>query len=262
MTARYGRYYEEFTVGEVIPHWPGRTITEADGWTLAGLAELVDNAERSDVLVVLARTPDGQMQSFVVPRGAHRLAIGDAGAPLGARGLGAADVVLDGVHVGAAARLGDGAVRTAHALVRLGLAATAVGLGQAAFEAALRYSQQRSAFGQPICQHQAVQLKLADMATRITATRLLAYRAAARLDVDPDDDAHALMAKVESSEMAVTVTLEAMRIHGGYGYTNEFPIERFYRDAARLLVTPTDNETDRRGVARRTVDRARRGAAA
>jgi alkylation response protein AidB-like acyl-CoA dehydrogenase len=235
---------------------------EADGWTLAGAAALVDNAERSDVLVVLAGTAAGAPTAFVVPRDARRLSVGGAGATLGARGLGAADVVLDGVHLSAAARLGDGAARSAHALARLGLAATAIGLGQAAFEAALRYAQQRSAFGQPICQHQAVQLKLADMATRITATRLLAYRAAGRLNADPDDDLHALMAKVEGSEMAAAVTLEAMRIHGGYGYTNEFPVERFYRDAARLLVTPTDNEADRRSVARRVVDRARRGAAA
>jgi len=227
---------------------------EAGGWTLAGAAELVDNAERSDLFVVLARTADGEVQSFVVPRDAHRFTVGDAGATLGARGLGAADVVLDGVHVGAAARLGDGAARTAHALVRLGLAATAVGLGQAAFEAALRYSQQRSAFGQPICQHQAVQLKLADMATRITATRLLAYHAAARLDADADDDAHALMAKIEGSEMAATVTLEAMRIHGGYGYTSEFPVERYYRDAAALLVGPREQVGERRRIAARWLE--------
>jgi alkylation response protein AidB-like acyl-CoA dehydrogenase len=250
-----GERWGAIALGERVTARPA-----AYGWTLAGEATLVDNAERSDVLVVLAAAADGAAHGFVVPRDAHRLSVGVAGATLGARGLGAADIVLDGVHVAAHARLGDGVVQTAHALVRLGLAAIGIGLGQAAFEAALRYSQQRSAFGQPICQHQAVQLKLADMATRITATRLLAYGAAARLDAHPNDDAHALMAKVESSEMAAAVTLEAMRIHGGYGYTNEFPVERFYRDAARLLVTPTDNEADRRAVARRVIDRVRRSA--
>ena len=232
---------------------------DGDGWALAGAAALVDHAEQSDVLVVLARTPDGKPAGFVVERNAPHLTVGATPATLGARGLGAADVVLDGVRVGGSARLGDGAARAAEVLARLALAATAVGLAQAAFEAALRYSQQRSAFGQPICQHQAVQLKLADMATRITAARLLTYRAAERLTADPDDDTGVRMAKVEASEMAADVTLESMRIHGGYGYTSEFPVERLYRDAARLVVTPTDNDVERRLVARRAIERALAG---
>jgi alkylation response protein AidB-like acyl-CoA dehydrogenase len=205
-------------------------------------------------------TPDGEPAGFVVERNAPHLTVGATPATLGARGLGAADVVLDGVRVGGSARLGDGAARAAEVLARLALAATAVGLAQAAFEAALRYSQQRSTFGQPICQHQAVQLKLADMATRITAARLLTYRAAERLTADADDDDSGVrMAKVEASEMAAYVTLESMRIHGGYGYTSEFPVERLYRDAARLVVTPTDNDAERRLVARRAIERAATG---
>jgi alkylation response protein AidB-like acyl-CoA dehydrogenase len=230
--------------------------TDGDGWALAGTAALVDQAEQSDVLVVLARTPDGKPAGFLVERHAPHLTVGPTPATLGARGLGAADVVLDGVRVGGSARLGEGAARAAEVLARLALAATAVGLAQAAFEAALRYSQQRSTFGQPICQHQAVQLKLADMATRITAARLLTYRAAERLTADADDDSGVRMAKVEASEMAANVTLESMRIHGGYGYTSEFPVERLYRDAARLVVTPTDNDAERRLVARRAIERA------
>jgi len=232
---------------------------DGDGWALAGTAALVDHAEQSDVLVVLAMTPDGEPAGFVVERNAPHLTVGATPATLGARGLGAADVVLDGVRVGGSARLGDGAARAAEVLARLALAATAVGLAQAAFEAALRYSQQRSTFGQPICQHQAVQLKLADMATRITAARLLTYRAAERLTADADDDSGVRMAKVEASEMAADVTLESMRIHGGYGYTSEFPVERLYRDAARLVVTPTDNDAERRLVARRAIERAATG---
>jgi len=232
---------------------------DEDGWVLAGAAALVDHAEPSDVLVVLAMMPDGEPAGFVVERTAPHLTVGAAPATLGARGLGAADVVLDGVRVDGSARLGDGAARAAEVLARLALAATAVGLAQAAFEAALRYAQQRSTFGQPICQHQAVQLKLADMATRVTAARLLTYRAAERLSADPDDDTGVRMAKVEASEMAADVTLESMRIHGGYGYTSEFPVERLYRDAARLVVTPTDNDVERRLVARRAIERASPG---
>jgi alkylation response protein AidB-like acyl-CoA dehydrogenase len=232
---------------------------DGDGWALAGAAALVDHAAQSDVLVVLARMPDGEPGGFLVERNAPHLIVGATPATLGARGLGAADVTLDGVRVDGSARLGVGAARAAEVLARLALAATAVGLAQAAFEAALRYSQQRSTFGQPICQHQAVQLKLADMATRITAARLLTYRAAERLTVDPDDDTGVRMAKVEASEMAADVTLESMRIHGGYGYTNEFPVERLYRDAARLVVTPADNDAERRLVARRAIERASTG---
>ncbi len=224
-----------------------------DGWALGGLALFVDNAERSDVFLVLAREVDGGADCFLVGRGAHRLGLSGPHDTLGARGLGTCDLLFDSVLVEESARLGGGAAQAAGALGRLALAAIGVGLAQAAFEAALRYSQQRSAFGQPICQHQAVQLKLADMATRTTASRLLTYRAAERLAADPADDVAARMAKVEAAETAAAVTLEAMRIHGGYGYTAEFPVERFYRDAARLLVTPGDNEAERRVVARRVV---------
>jgi alkylation response protein AidB-like acyl-CoA dehydrogenase len=233
----------------------------ADGWALAGLAPLVDNAERADHFLVLARQADGEADCFLVGRDAHRLGVGTPAVTLGARGIGACDLALDGVLVEDSARLGAGAARAAGALVRLAHAAGAVGLAQAAFEAALRYSQQRSAFGQPICQHQAVQLKLADMAAGITAARLLTARAAERLDADPGDDIGVHMAKAEASETAATVTLESMRIHGGYGYTSEFPVERLYRDAARLLVTPTDNGAERRLVAHRLIEDAARAVA-
>jgi alkylation response protein AidB-like acyl-CoA dehydrogenase len=230
------------------------------GWTLAGVAPLVDHADRSDTFLVVAKA-DGATGLFAVGRDAHRLAVGATADTLGLRGAGAADVVLDGVEVADADALGERAAAEALALARLGVAAAAVGVAQAAFEAALRYSQQRTAFGQPICQHQAIQLKLADMAARITAARLLAYDAAARLGDDagahPVDDTAATMAKVDASETAYAVTLEAMRIHGGYGYTREFAVERFYRDAARLLVAVSGNDADRRALARRLAAAAR-----
>jgi alkylation response protein AidB-like acyl-CoA dehydrogenase len=226
---------------------------QGDDWALGGLAALVDGAGAADLFVVVARSSDGGDACFAVPRDAHRLAVGVPPETIGARGAGAADVVFDGVRADQASRLETGAARSAGALVRLSIAAEGVGLAQAAFEAALRYSQQRSAFGQPICQHQAIQLKLADMATRITAARLLTYRAAERLAADSQDDVAAHMARVEAAETAAMVTLESMRIHGGYGYTAEFPIERLYRDAARLLVTPADGDADRRIVARHAV---------
>jgi alkylation response protein AidB-like acyl-CoA dehydrogenase len=151
-------------------------------------------------------------------------------ATVGVRGVQAAALMLDGAR---GHPLGDGARRLATVL-SLSAAAAAVGLAQAAFEGALRYSQQRTTFGKPICEHQAVQLKLADMATAITAARLLAYAAAG--DADP---VAAGLARRYAAETAYQATLESMRIHGGYGYTIEFPIERYYRDAARLLIEPS-----------------------
>jgi alkylation response protein AidB-like acyl-CoA dehydrogenase len=124
----------------------------------------------------------------------------------------------------------------------------AVGLAQAAFEAALRYSQQRTTFGKPLCQHQAVQLKLADMATGITAARLLTYRAAG---YERPNVAAAAMARLHAAAVAQQVTLESMRIHGGYGYVSEFPVERYYRDAARLFFTPLDDDALRALLAAR-----------
>src|SRR5438128_1745270 len=153
---------------------------------------------------------------------------------------------------------GDEPIAAALALARLGAAATAVGVAQAAFEAALRYSQQRTAFGKPIAHHQAIQLKLADMATRITAARLLA-EAATEHGLDAD---RLKMAKIYASDTAYDVTLESMRIHGRYGYTAEFPVERYYRDAAHLLVTPTGNDAERRALAAELVRASRRPAVA
>jgi alkylation response protein AidB-like acyl-CoA dehydrogenase len=185
----------------------------------------------------------------MVEAGHPGLTVGLASDTIGLRGLGAADVVLVGARLRASAALREGGEIVLEAASSVGAAAVAVGLAQAAFEAALRYSQQRSTFGQPICQHQAVQLKLADMATRTTAARLLTARAAERLDVDSRDDVGAMMARLAASETAYAVTLEAMRIHGGYGYTSEFPVERYYRDAAALLLGPRDPVAERRRLA-------------
>jgi alkylation response protein AidB-like acyl-CoA dehydrogenase len=220
-------------------------------WVLTGSAPVVANAGRANLFLVNTALEDGRSRCFAVEAGRAGLTVGLASDTVGLRGLGAADVVLVGVRLGAVAALREGAETLLEAVCNVGTAATAVGLAQAAFEAALRYSQQRSTFGQPICQHQAVQLKLADMATGITAARLLTARAAERLDVDSRDDAGATMARLTAGETAYTVTLEAMRIHGGYGYTSEFPVERYYRDAAALLLGPRDPATERRRLAAR-----------
>ncbi len=207
---------------------------DGGGWRVSGSLPLVDMAAGAGVFVIEARAGESRRALFAVERGAAGVTVAPPAATVGVRGVQAAALTLDGAR---GHPLGDGA-RRLDTVVSLGAAAAAVGLAQAAFEGALRYSQQRTTFGKPVCEHQAVQLKLADMATAITAARLLAYAAAE--DADP---VAAGLARRYAAETAYQAALESMRIHGGYGYTTEFPIERYYRDAARLLVEPATEAT-------------------
>jgi alkylation response protein AidB-like acyl-CoA dehydrogenase len=142
-------------------------------------------------------------------------------------------------------------------LGRINVAARGVGIADAALKEAVAYSQVRKSFGKPICQHQAIQLKLADMATRLEASRLLTYRAAAAYDRGERCDMEAGMAKLAATEAAVDNSLEAMRIHGGYGYSKEFSIERLYRDAPLLVIGEGTNELQRIIIAKQLIERNR-----
>ena len=243
----------------------GGTVAAArdgDGWRLEGAAPPTDNATRVAGFLVEARAESGSV-TLLVGRDTPGVRLGEPLATLGLRGVDPCAVAFAGARLAARDVLGspgrgDEPIAAALALARLGAAATAVGVAQAAFEAALRYSQQRTAFGKPIAHHQAIQLKLADMATRITAARLLA-EAATEHGLDAD---RLKMAKIYASDTAYDVTLESMRIHGGYGYTAEFPVERYYRDAAHLLVAPTGNDAERRALAAELVRASRRPAVA
>jgi alkylation response protein AidB-like acyl-CoA dehydrogenase len=138
---------------------------------------------------------------------------------------------------------------------RINIAARAVGVAQAAFNAAIKYAQQRHTFGVPIAEHQAIQLKLADMATKIQAARLLTYDAAAKKDRGDRVDLESGMAKLFASETCQEVTLEAMRVHGGYGYIKESPVERYYRDAPLMIIGEGTNEVMRLLIARQLLRR-------
>ncbi len=128
-------------------------------------------------------------------------------------------------------------------------------MARAALDEAISYSQIRKTFGKPICEHQAIQLKLADMATQVEAARLLTERAARAYDKGERCDMEAGMAKLFASEAAVNVSLEAMRIHGGYGYSKEFTVERLYRDAPLLVIGEGTNELQRIIIARQLIAR-------
>jgi alkylation response protein AidB-like acyl-CoA dehydrogenase len=142
-------------------------------------------------------------------------------------------------------------------LGRINVAARGLGIAEAALKESIAYSQVRKTFGKPICEHQAIQLKLGDMATRLEAARLLTYRAAETYDRGERCDMEAGMAKLSATEAAVENSLEAMRIHGAYGYSTEFNIERMYRDAPLLIIGEGTNEMQRIIIAKQLIERNR-----
>ncbi len=180
---------------------------------------------------------------------------------LGYRGIDSAELVFQDYRVPANRLIGGvEGLGLKHALSglqlgRINVAARGVGIAQAALDESLRYAQIRKTFGKPIAQHQAIQLKLADMATRTEAARLLTRRAAEMYDRGDRCDMEAGMAKLFATEAALENATEAMRVHGGYGYSTEFPVERLYRDAPLLVIGEGTNELQRIIIARQLVAR-------
>jgi alkylation response protein AidB-like acyl-CoA dehydrogenase len=175
---------------------------------------------------------------------------------LGYKGIDSAELLFDNCRVPAENLIGgEEGVGFKHVmggleLGRINVAARGVGLSQAALDEAVKYAQTRETFGQPIAQHQAIQLNVADMVTRTEAARLLTYRAAEAYDRGERCDMEAGMAKLFATEAAVTNSMDSMRVHGGYGYSKEFPVERYYRDAPLLTIGEGTNELQRIIIAR------------
>ena len=175
---------------------------------------------------------------------------------LGYKGIDSAELLFDNCRVPAENLIGgEEGVGFKHVmggleLGRINVAARGVGLSQAALDEAVKYAQTRETFGQPIAQHQAIQLNVADMVTRTEAARLLTYRAAEAYDRGERCDMEAGMAKLFVTEAAVTNSMDSMRVHGGYGYSKEFPVERYYRDAPLLTIGEGTNELQRIIIAR------------
>jgi alkylation response protein AidB-like acyl-CoA dehydrogenase len=182
---------------------------------------------------------------------------------LGYKGLETVEMSWDGQRIpadtvlGGEAGLGRGQhyILSALEVGRINIAARACGVARAAFEAAIRYAQQRETFGKPIAQHQAIQEKLADMATKLEAARLLTRSAAERKEAGERCDVEAGMAKLFASEAAFEIATDAMRIHGGVGYTTELPVERYYRDAPLMIIGEGTNEIQRLVIARGLLSR-------
>ncbi|MGH3631797.1 MAG: acyl-CoA dehydrogenase family protein, partial [Sciscionella sp.] len=180
---------------------------------------------------------------------------------LGYKGVESCELSFDGYHAAADSVLGgepgQGFAQMMAGLEtgRLQVAARALGVGRAALEDALRYAQQRETFGKPIWRHQSIGNYLADMATSLSAARQLTVHAAREADAGRRVDMEAGMAKLFASETAMQIALNAVRIHGGYGYSTEFDVERYFRDAPLMIVGEGTNEIQRNVISRQLVER-------
>jgi alkylation response protein AidB-like acyl-CoA dehydrogenase len=239
---------------------------DGDGYVLDGTKTWITNGVYGSCFAILARTdPEAEprhkgMSLFICEKGAG-FTVGRKLKKLGYRSIDSAELVFDGHRVPAGRLVGGREGRGfQHAvggleLGRINVAARGVGLASGALKDALRYAQQRRTFGKPICQHQAIQLKLADMATRVEAARLLVEQAARKYDTGARCDLEAGMAKLFASEAAVSNSLEALRVFGGYSYSVDFDVERYYRDAPLMCIGEGTNEMQRIIIARQLVER-------
>ena len=253
-----------------------RTRADPDGdeWVITGQKMWATNGLRSSMVMLLAKTdqdadpPHRGMTAFVLEKEPGRavqpgLVISPPIKKLGYKGVESVELAFDGFRAPRASVLGGEAGLNAGfkyfmggiELGRVNIAARAVGIATRACEEAIRYAQERSAFGKPIAQHQAIQLKLAQMATKTEAARLLMLQAAERKDAGERADLETGMSKLFATETAQEVVTEAMRIHGGYGYSQEFVVERLYRDAPVLILGEGSNEIQQLVIARRLLER-------
>jgi hypothetical protein len=228
-------------------------------WILNGAKNFITHGISGDVCVVLAFT-DREMRSrgisaFIVERGTKGFIAGKKENKLGVRASETASLIFEDCVIPEENLLGErgrGFVNAMQILDggRISIAALALGIAQGAYESALKYSQERHQFGQPICDFQAVQFKLADMATQIDAARLLTLRAAWRKDNKLQTTKESAMAKLYASEIAVKVCEDAVQIHGGYGYTKDYPPEKHWRDSKICTIGEGTSEVQRLVIAR------------
>jgi alkylation response protein AidB-like acyl-CoA dehydrogenase len=247
------------------------TVAErrGDGYRISGSKMWITNARHGNTFLVLAKTdPNVQpthkgMSAFVIEKGAPGLTVSRDIDKLGYKSVETCELNFQDFPAGPENLIGgvEGQgfkhVMTGLEAERLNVAARGLGLARAAFEEAIRYAQRRTTFGKPIAEHQTIQIKLADMATKIEASRLLIYSAAEKKDRGERCDLEAGMAKLFATETAAEVSFEAMRILGGNGYSKDFPVERYYRDAPLLVIGGGTNELQRLIIARNLLQKYR-----
>jgi alkylation response protein AidB-like acyl-CoA dehydrogenase len=267
------KYLPKLATGEWLGAWgltePGsgsdaagmRTtaVRQGDGWVLNGAKMFITQGTVGDVFVVLAVTDPSRKQkgitAFALEKGLAGFKQRSIHGKLGMRSSDTAELTFENVFVADSQRIGEvnhGFIDTLKILDggRITIGALAVGLGQAALDAAARYAKDRTAFGQPIADFQAIRWMLADMKTELDAARLLVHRAAALADAGRPYSKEASMAKLFASEAANRACNKSLQIHGGYGYTKEFPVERFLRDAKLCEIGEGTSEVQRTIIAK------------
>ncbi len=243
-----------------------QATADTDGYTITGSKTWISNAAHSGLFGLLCVTdrdaePAHRGMSVLLVEPGDGFTVSRTLPKLGYRGVEACELVFDGLRVPADAVLG-GAPNHGWSQMMRGLevgrvqvASRALGVGQAALEAATKYAQERESFGKPIWQHQSVGNLLADMATKQQAARLLTRDAAEKLDRGQRADLEAGMAKLFASETAMQIAMDAIRVHGGYGYSREYDVERYFRDAPLMIVGEGTNEIQRNVIAAQLIAR-------
>ena len=243
-----------------------RAVRDADDYVVNGAKTWISNSAEGGILAVLVKTdpkaepPHRGMSLILIEKGPGFSVVRKLD-KLGYRGIDTAELVFEDCRVprtsliGAQEGRGLQQILAGLELGRINIAARGVGIARACLDESIAYAQLRRSFGKPICEHQAIQMKLADMATRVEAARLLTESAAQAYDSGERCDMEAGMAKLHASEAAISNSVDAMRIHGAYGYSREFNIERYYRDAPLLAIGEGTNELQRIIISRQLIER-------
>jgi alkylation response protein AidB-like acyl-CoA dehydrogenase len=275
--AQRRRYLPRLTSGEWLAAWglteaeagsdSGGTKTSAvrdgDGWVLNGSKNFITNASVGGLAVLMAVTDRTAgrhgISSFVVELSNPGIRVGKKENKLGMRASDTCTLVMEDCRVPAENLLGDEGAGWVNSMKildggRISIAALSVGIARGAYEAALKYSKERRQFGRPICEFEAIQFYLAEMATQIDAARLLTERAAAAKDAGQIVTKLSAQAKLYSSEIAVRATERAVQIHGGYGFIKDFPVEKFYRDVKLCTIGEGTSEIQKLVIAKQLLE--------
>ncbi|QDZ27875.1 acyl-CoA dehydrogenase [Noviherbaspirillum sp. UKPF54] len=237
-------------------------VRDGDTWVLNGVKQFITTGKHADVAIVFAVTDKTAgkkgISCFLVPTATPGYVVARIEEKMGQKASDTAQIIFDNCRVPATAMMGaegDGYKIALSNLEagRIGIAAQSVGMARAAFEAALKYAQERETFGKPIIEHQAVSFRLADMATQLDAARLMVWRAATLKDAGKSCLKEASMAKMFASEAAEKICSDAIQIHGGYGYVSDFPVERIYRDVRVCQIYEGANDIQRLVIGRALV---------
>ena len=234
-------------------------VKEGDFWVINGTKNFITHAISGDLAVIIARTGEKGdsrgMSAFIIEKGTPGFTHGKKEDKLGMRASETAELIFDNCkipHTNLLGLEGEGFVQAMKVLDggRISIAALSLGIAKGAYQASLKYAKERVQFGKPIAQHQAISFKLADMATTIEASELLIYNAVSQKNAGQKVTLTGSMAKYFSSEVAVQVSTDAIQIFGGYGFTKDFPVERFYRDAKLCTIGEGTSEIQKIVIAK------------